>query len=85
MPTSRATPYAPEPIEVTVRDGRPVMVRIKRRRLRITEVINIWRVDEEWWRRSISRFYFLLEVEGGMRVTLFHDLENGGWYRQNWV
>ncbi len=85
MPTSRTTPYAPEPAEVTVRDGKPVMVRIKRRRLRVTEVINIWRIDEEWWRRSISRFYFLLEVEGGMRLTLFHDLENGGWYRQNWI
>ena len=85
MPTSRTNPYAPEPVEVTVRDGKPVMVRIKRRRLRVTEVINIWRIDEEWWRKSISRFYFLLEVEGGMRVTLFHDLENGGWYRQNWA
>jgi hypothetical protein len=82
---SKATPYAPEPIEVTVRGGKPVMVRIKRRRLLIIEVINVWRIDEEWWRKAFSRLYFLLEVEGGMRITLFHDLENGGWYRQNWA
>jgi hypothetical protein len=80
-----STPYAPEPMEVTVRDGKPVVVRIKRRRLRVNEVLNIWRVDEEWWRKTISRLYFLLEMEGGSRVTLFHDLESDGWYRQNWA
>lgn len=81
----RTTPYTPEPIEVTVRDGKPVMVRIKRRRLPVIEVVNVWRIDEEWWRKAISRLYFLLEVEGGMRITLFHDLESRGWYRQNWA
>jgi hypothetical protein len=80
-----SAPYAPEPMEVTVRDGKPVVVRIKRRRLRVNEVLNIWRIDEEWWRKTISRLYFLLEMEGGSRVTLFHDLESDGWYRQNWA
>ncbi len=85
MPTSKTSPYTPEPIDVTVRDGKPVMVRIKKRRLLVKEIINVWRIDEEWWRTPISRFYFLLEMESGMRVTLFHDLEDGGWYRQNWA
>jgi len=82
---SRTCPYNPEPAEVVVQGGKPVAVQVKKRRLRVRSIVNIWRIDEEWWRRLISRLYFLLELEGGARCTVFQDLENGGWYRQNWV
>jgi hypothetical protein len=85
LPTSKTAPYAPEPLDVTVRDGKPAMLRIKRRRVPVKEILNVWRIDEEWWRKAISRLYFLLEVESGARVTVFHDLESGEWYRQNWA
>ena len=85
MQISRTTPYMPEPAEVIVRDGKPAMVRIKRKQLPVKDVLNVWRIDEDWWRKEISRLYFLLEVESGARVTVFHDLESGGWYRQNWA
>jgi hypothetical protein len=78
-------PYDPQALEVIVRDGRPAAVRLKKRNLRVSEVANIWRIDEEWWRKPISRLYFLLDLENGMRLTVFLDLEQGGWYRQNWV
>jgi hypothetical protein len=59
------------------------MVRIKRNRLPVKDVLNVWRINNEWWRKEISRLYFLLEVESGARFPVFHDLKNGGWYRQN--
>jgi len=41
-----------------------------------------WRIDEEWWRTEISRHYFALELEGGIRTTVFHDRVTGDWYTQ---
>jgi len=41
-----------------------------------------WRLDDEWWKRPISRLYYLVELEGGMLFTLFRDLESGDWYQQ---
>jgi len=80
---SLPNPYHPEPISVVARDGLPVMVQVRKRNLRVREIMNTWRIEEEWWRAPISRLYFLLELENGMRLTLF--VENGNWYRQNWV
>jgi hypothetical protein len=85
MPMPNATPCQPQPMDVVVRDGKPAMVRIRRRPLRIKEVLNIWRIDEEWCRKAVTRLYFLLEFESGMRLTVFHDLEKDSWYRQNWA
>ena len=85
MPMPKTNSCEPEPMEVIVRDGKPAMVRIKKRPLRVKEILNIWRTDEEWWKKAITRLYFLLEFESGMRLTVFHDLEKGGWYRQNWA
>ena len=82
---TRYSPYDPQALDVIVRDGRPAAVRLKKRSLKVSEVANTWRIDEEWWRKPISRLYFLLELENGMRLTVFLDLEQGGWYRQNWV
>ena len=65
------------------RDGLPVMVQVRKRNLRVREIMNTWRIEEEWWREPISRLYFFLELENGARLTLF--IENGNWYRQNWV
>ncbi len=69
-------------MEVIAREGKPVVIHFKKRRLRVKEVVNVWRIDEEWWRRLISRLYFLLELESGMRITVFQDLEGGEWYKQ---
>ena len=80
---SRPGPYHPEPISVVARDGLPVMAQVRKRNLRVREIMNTWRIEEEWWRVPISRLYFFLELENGTRLTLF--VENGNWYRQNWV
>lgn len=65
-------------------DGCPSVVKVRGRHLRVAATVNMWRIDEEWWRRPVSRIYFLLEFENGAVLTVFQDLESGRWYRQNW-
>jgi hypothetical protein len=79
------SPYEPEAIEVTVRQGRPGAVRFKGRFQQVREILNMWRIDEEWWRKPISRMYYQLELPTGARLTVFQDLITGRWYRQNWA
>lgn len=52
-------------------DGRPVEA-----------VGEIWRVDDEWWRRTIARRYVEAFLLGGARVMLFEDLGTGEWFVQ---
>jgi hypothetical protein len=75
------SPYDPEPIEVIA----PKAVKFRNRLLQVNEVVNTWRIDDEWWRKPISRLYYLLEFTTGSRFTVFQDLITGQWYRQNWV
>ena len=62
--------------------GVPVAVTGKGRSRRVFQVIEAWRVDDEWWRQEVSRLYFQLELEGGFRLTVFQDLLGGKWYEQ---
>jgi hypothetical protein len=68
-------------MNVVVRDGKPAMIRIKRRSLRVKEVLDVHPMDDEWRGRGTTGLYFLLEFDGGMRLTVFHDPEKNGWYR----
>ncbi len=81
----KPSPYEPEPIDVRAEAGRPVVVLFKQRRIKVRELLNMWRIDEDWWRLPISRLYFLVELENGARLTLFRDLVQSRWYRQNWI
>ena len=45
-------------------------------------VLEVWRIDDEWWRRPIHRRYLSLLLEGGRPVTVFQDLMDGSWYLQ---
>ena len=62
--------------------GVPVAVTGKGRRRRVVQVMEAWRVDDEWWRQEVSRLYFRLELEGGIQLTVFQDLLSGKWYEQ---
>ena len=79
------SPYEPEPIEVVARNGTPKAVRFRNRLLQVRDALNLWRIDDEWWRKPISRLYYSLEFTSGSRFTVFQDLITGQWYRQNWV
>jgi hypothetical protein len=81
----KTSPYEPEPIEVMMTDDKPSMVRQKKKSIKVKDVLNMWRIDEEWWRTPVSRLYFLLELENGAQLTVFKDLLHRRWYRQNWM
>jgi len=49
---------------------------------RVAAIHETWRIDDEWWREEIARRYFTVELEGGRRVTVFHDLIVDAWYAQ---
>jgi hypothetical protein len=75
------------PVSVEVRENaqqRPVSVKIKRRWLKVVSIDDLCNVDEEWWReRPVVRMYYRLNTEDGRRITIFRDLVDGAWYRQN--
>jgi hypothetical protein len=52
------------------------------RKVRVEAVGEIWRVDDEWWRQSITRRYVEVILEGGAHVVLFEDLASGTWFAQ---
>lgn len=49
---------------------------------KIESVNETWRIDDEWWRHTISRLYYEVMFEGGKRVVLFQDLITGNWFMQ---
>ena len=49
---------------------------------RVARIVDVWRIDDEWWRTAISRRYFLVTLEDGVVRTIFHDLIGDGWYEQ---
>jgi hypothetical protein len=49
---------------------------------KIETVSEAWRIDDEWWRQTISRMYWEVIIEGGKRVVLFQDLITTEWFMQ---
>lgn len=60
-----------------------MLVRYDRER-RVTQIIDVWRIDDEWWREEIQRRYFLLELDDGSDASVFQDLVSGRWYEQRY-
>lgn len=48
----------------------------------VEAVGEIWRIDDEWWRKPIVRRYVEVIFEGGGRVVLFEELATGEWWLQ---
>lgn len=72
-----------QPHRVLVRvqgDGMPSAVREGWRWSRVEAVQESWRIDDEWWRRIVSRAYHRVILEDGGLRTLYQDLEQGEWF-----
>ncbi len=66
-------------------DGRPVAIHLTNGRFTVEEVLETWRIDEEWWRkRTVSRLYFSLALADGRTVTVYRDLIRNRWQCQNY-
>lgn len=64
--------------------GEPVALHVSGRRIGIESVLDVWRVEDEWWReRPVSRMYYRVLLEGGWVVDLYRALGSGRWYRQS--
>ncbi|MBI4212728.1 MAG: hypothetical protein HY534_00280, partial [Chloroflexi bacterium] len=48
----------------------------------VSQILDQWRIDDEWWRKEISRRYFRVVLANGAVVTIFHDLVGDGWFLQ---
>lgn len=65
--------------------GTPVAVAVEKRHARVKHVIAVrerWRIDDEWWRRPLSREYLTVVLEDGRSLTLYLDLVQGQWWVQ---
>ena len=75
-----------QPRAVVVRtddQGEPVHVRLPGKTARRVAVVRErWRIDDEWWRQTISREYRTIVLDDGKVMTLYHDLTDGSWYVQ---
>ena len=51
----------------------------------IDKVMHQWELGDEWWcPEPIDRRYFKLLMDTGRVMTIFKDLSNGGWFRQEY-
>ncbi len=80
----KASPFGPEPLPVIAVKNRPVWVILRKKKQKVQRIVNIWRIDDAWWRKPVARMYYAIELESGSRITVFQDLGSGDWYLQNW-
>ena len=76
----------PRSLRVEAADqGRPIAVWLSGRRHIVETVLQLWRIDDEWWRqRPVSRVYYSLLLEDGRTMTVYHDLISGRWAKQSY-
>ena len=74
----------PKPVVVrTDERGDPVHVRLPGKTARRVAVVRErWRIDDEWWRQTISRDYLTIVLDDGKVLTLYRDLLLDEWYVQ---
>jgi hypothetical protein len=74
--------YRPEQI-VVKEDSRGFPVKVGRGQLTVTAVEDRWRIDDEWWRTEpISRMYYSVILNNGIRMVIYKDLLGCQWYQQ---
>ncbi len=92
--TSASGSYQPLNMPIAVQvisnpDGYPVSVSETRNdhaaSSRVEHVIDVWELDDEWWRsKPVRRRYFRLLMETGRVLTVFRDLTGDEWFRQEY-
>ncbi len=48
----------------------------------VAVALEMWRIDDEWWRSPIMRRYVEVVLEGGGRLVLFEDMATKEWFAQ---
>lgn len=74
---------APEAVAVRMdAHGTPLAVLRERRWVAVAAQRERWQIDDEWWRRPVSRSYHVVVLDDGALLTLYRDEVDGRWYRQ---
>jgi hypothetical protein len=82
-------PFRPlnPPIPIEVRESThqmPRAIKIRGRWRNVVSIVDVCNLDEEWCReRPIVRMYYRVTLEGDRQMTVFRDMLDGAWYRQN--
>ena len=65
--------------------GLPQRVRLHGAWQAVTLARRPWRIDQHWWRSdAISRVYYRVAPEDGPPLTLYRNLIDGAWARQEY-
>ncbi|MCI0770578.1 MAG: hypothetical protein J4N94_01735 [Chloroflexi bacterium] len=81
------------PVPISVREGPghvPLYVTLKRvtlkrKTVRVFRIDNMWKVNDNWSMvRPVHRRYYDLVLEGGIRQTVFKDMDGAGWFKQSY-
>lgn len=83
--TRRLRPlHRPSPVKLELDDvGRPLTLHLSGRRIAVESVVEMWRIDDEWWReKPVSRLYWRVVLEEGRIVDVYRDLAGGKWFKQ---
>ncbi len=73
----------PRPTRVVAdSESRPVRVESRGDWREVTSIRESWRIDDEWWRMTISRVYYAVVLDEERLATLYRDLVTGDWYFQ---
>ena len=74
------------PSPVLVREGpegEPTAVRLGNRWLRVSRIEDLWCFDLWWMPQPMARTYYRVGREDGGEATLFRDLRENRWFRQD--
>jgi hypothetical protein len=63
-------------------EGHPTFVVRSGGSRRVEAIRESWRIDDEWWREPIRRWYAEVVLEDGKSLTLYHDLVKDRWFEQ---
>jgi hypothetical protein len=76
----------PDPIEVEASEhGVPLRLRLGRIWQDVTLTRRPWRIDQHWWRSEpVRRIYFRVAAQEAAPSTIYHDLIDGTWSRQDY-
>lgn len=76
-PPSGFALYRPRRVSVQAAEGAPRAVA----RRNVESVREEWLIEDRWWTRSpLRRHYFEIVLDSGRCLTVFHDLDVGGWF-----
>lgn len=66
-------------VRADAHDGRPLVVDGRE----IDAVRESWLIEDRWWSEApLRRRYWEVVTTCGRNVVVFHDLREGGWFRQ---